>query len=143
YGLSHDNIANPLATPATSTLYRVYVVNEYDCRDTLEVFVDVYPLAILSIPDSVVVYPGEPYHVEPSTNAHYFSWYPPAGISNTEIADPYLSPDVPTRYFVRATTEYGCEVIDSIDVLVSETIWDMPNAFHPGSEYSNRFKVSK
>ena len=44
------------------------------------------------------------------------------------------SPSVTTRYFVTARTEAGCDMIDSVDVLVSpESIIELPNAFSPGS----------
>jgi gliding motility-associated-like protein len=79
----------------------------------------------------VVVYPGEAYSLEPGTNCLYFSWFPPSGISNTNVSNPVFDPEVRTRYFVTATTEQGCEIKDSIDVLVKETIWDIPNAFAP------------
>src|SRR5690606_18208980 len=49
---------------------------------------------------------------------------------------------VRTRYFVTATTENGCMVVDSIDVLVEGTVIDMPNAFTPGNG-SSTFKATK
>src|SRR5690606_33555008 len=102
---------------------------------------DVYPNAVLYIPDTVVIYPGEVYQLETQGNAHYFDWFPPSGISNTQVSNPEFSPDVSTRYFVEATTEHGCTVKDSIDILVKSTVLDMPNAFKPGSDANGIFKV--
>ncbi|WP_157977329.1 gliding motility-associated C-terminal domain-containing protein, partial [Taibaiella helva] len=80
--------------------------------------------------------------VEPGTNCLYFSWFPPSGLSATNIADPLMNPAVRTRYFVTATTEHGCLVKDSMDVLVEKTVIDMPNAFAPSG--TNRvFKPAK
>lgn len=132
YGLDDSSIARPLASPATSTTYSVYVTNDYGCRDTQQVFIDVYPRAVLHMPDTVRIYPGERYHVKPGTNCHYFNWTPTSGISGLTVADPVFHPEVRTRYFVTARTEQGCEVQDSIDVLVEGTVLDMPNAFVPG-----------
>jgi gliding motility-associated-like protein len=53
-----------------------------------------------------------------------------------------MSPEVRTRYFVNATTENGCVISDSMDVLVKETVIDMPNAFSP-SGANKLFKPSK
>ncbi len=142
YGLSDTSIADPIAAPLTTTDYTVYIRDMHNCLDTEKVTVQVYPDAVLNMPDSVTVYPGEQYHLEPGTNCLYFSWFPPAGISATNISDPLMSPEVRTRYFVDATTEHGCTLRDSIDVLVKETVLDMPNAFHPGST-NNLFKPSK
>lgn len=142
YGLNDVNIANPVANPLTTTQYTVLIKDQHDCLDTERVMVQVYPEAMLNIPDSINIYPGEQYHVEPGTNAAYFRWFPPSGLSNPNISDPLMSPEVRTRYFVTATTENGCIIVDSMDVLVQETTLDMPNAFAPAGT-NNLFKPSK
>jgi gliding motility-associated-like protein len=142
YGLSDTSIATPFANPETSTQYTVYITDIHNCVDTEQVSVHVYPAAILELPDSINIYPGEKYHLEPGTNATYFKWFPPSGISDINISDPILYPEVRTRYFVTATTVNGCIIIDSLDVLVKETVIDMPNAFAP-SGVNSLFKPSK
>lgn len=141
YGLDDALSAFPWANPATPTHYLVIVTSEVGCVDSQEVFVDVYPNAVVYIPDTVVIYSGEVYQLETRGNAHYFDWFPPSGISNTQVSNPEFSPDVRTRYFVEATTEHGCTVKDSIDILVKSTVLDMPNAFKPGSDANGIFKV--
>lgn len=142
YGLNDTSLSSPVASPLTTTDYTVYIRDMYDCLDTQYVNVQVYPAAVVTIPDSVTIYPGEQYHIEPGTNAVYFQWFPPSGLSDASIADPMASPSVRTRYFVTATTEMGCTLLDSIDVLVKETVIDMPNAFAP-SGANPLFKPSK
>ncbi len=142
YGLSDPTIANPVASPRTPTLYTVIITDIHNCVDTEQVFVQIYPGAELTLPDSVTIYPGEEYQIDPGTNCIYFQWFPPSGISNTEIANPTASPEVRTRYYVTAQTEYGCTIKDSIDVLVEATLIDMPNAFSP-TGVNNTFKPSK
>ncbi|MFA6059114.1 MAG: gliding motility-associated C-terminal domain-containing protein [Taibaiella sp.] len=136
YGLDDTTIAAPTASPGTSTNYTVIISNQYNCSETQNVSIQVFPNAVLNMPDSVSVYPGEAYSLEPGTNCLYFSWFPPSGISNTNVSNPVFDPEVRTRYFVTATTEQGCEVKDSIDVLVKETVWDIPNAFAPAGNNS-------
>src|SRR5690606_856745 len=51
YGLDDPAVANPLASPATPTRYTVHVTNHFGCRDSKEVFVDVYPNAVIHLPD--------------------------------------------------------------------------------------------
>jgi gliding motility-associated-like protein len=142
YGLSDTGIANPVASPLTTTDYTVYIKDIHNCLDTQKLTVSVYPLAMLTLPDSINIYPGEQYQVEPGTNCLYFQWFPSSGVSNSNIADPKLSPEVRTRYFITATTEHGCTVSDSMDVLVKETVLDMPNAFAPNGT-NNLFKPTK
>lgn len=142
YGLSDATIGNPIASPLTTTQYRMIATDMHGCTDSQWVRVAVYPAATINMPDSVVIYPGESYTIEPSTNCLYFSWFPPSGLNATSISDPVAQPQVRTRYFVDASTEHGCALKDSIDVLVKETVIDMPNAFHPGGSNS-LFKPSK
>lgn len=140
--VSNANIANPIASPSTATEYSVLGSIDYGnhiCYDTQKVFVDVYPAAIINMPDSVTIFPGEGYQIEPQTNCSYFEWFPPSGLSSTTVANPYAKPEVRTRYFVTARTEQGCVVVDSIDILVNtESIIDVPNAFIPNN---GSFKV--
>lgn len=144
YGLNDTTIANPVASPETTTEYLMIAKDQHGCADSQLVRVAVYPAAVLALPDSINIYPGESYHIEPGSNALYFKWFPPSGLSADNIADPLATPQVRTRYFVDATTEKGCTVSDSMDVLVKSTVIDMPNAFTPnGNGVNSTFKPSK
>jgi len=142
YGLSDAAVGNPVASPHTSTTYTVTGTDKHGCLDTQQVAVNVYPAALLDMPDSVHLYHGEAYKLQPSTNCSYFSWFPPSGISATDVSTPTFDPQVRTRYFVTASTEHGCEIKDSIDILIMQTVIDMPNAFAPNGT-NNSFKPSK
>lgn len=142
YGLDRTDRQQVWASPDVPTEYTVYVVDSNQCKDTLTVFVDVYPLAVINIPDEVNLFPGESYQLQPFTNAMYFNWFPPSGISDVSISNPEFSPIVNTRYFVEATTEQGCIVNDSISFILKGDVFDIPNAFHPKGE-SGTFKIQK
>ncbi len=132
YGLDETDIANPVATPLSSTDYVVIGTSNFNCYDTQVVKLQVYPGAVVNLPDSVQIWPGESYQVDPAGNCLYFSWFPSSGLNAANISNPQASPEVRTRYFVTARTEYGCEVRDSIDILVNtESLLDIPNAFVP------------
>ena len=138
--LSDSTSSNPVATPANSIDYTVYVTTDAGCVDSQKVHLALYPNAMISLPDSVSLYPEEAYQMDPQGNCTYFQWFPPSGLSADNISNPIAQPDVRTRYFVTGTTEYGCTVQDSIDILVWETLLDMPNAFVPGNGQNNLFK---
>ncbi|MBX9449101.1 MAG: hypothetical protein KL787_05025 [Taibaiella sp.] len=54
------------------------------------------------------------------------------------IANPLAGPYVRTRYFVTATTEHGCTLTDSIDIVVDNGyVFEVPNAFVPGNGFSD------
>ena len=140
YGLDDPTSATPVTNVSTNTNYKVYITDDNNCVDTLEVAVQVHPRAVLSLPKEITVYPGEGYQAAPETNALYFEWFPPSGLSNPDISDPYILPAVRTRYVVTARTENGCEVTDSMDVLVGDPEIGMPNAYNPSNPEARLFK---
>lgn len=144
YRISSPTSANPTVNPTTTQTYYVYAVDTNACYDTAKVKVNVYPGATLFLPDSVNIYPGESYEMNPSGNCSYFTWFPQVGLSNANVSNPVAKPDVNTKYVVTATTESGCTVSDSINIFVSsESILNVSNAFIPGNGSNNTFKILK
>jgi len=140
--ISDSTAASPMVSPVTSTTYTVYAVDANGCLDTQSVDVTVFPGAHILLPDSVRIFPGEFYKMDPEGNGLYFSWFPPYGLSDDDIANPVAKPEVNTRYFVTAFTENGCAVSDSVDVYVSHDSYiDIPNAFTPGSGPNGTIRV--
>lgn len=144
YGLNATDIANPVASPVSSTLYTLIGTRNYSnhaCYDTQMVNVKVYPSATINLPESVQIWPGESYQIDPGGNCLYFQWFPPSGLSADNISNPVAQPEVRTRYFVTASTEEGCIIKDSIDILVNaESVLEVPNAFSPTT---GDFKILK
>jgi len=139
--IDNDTSFNPKVYPTATTNYMVYGRDADNCADTLGVNVTVKPMAVTNLPDSTTIFPGESYQMDPGGNCLYFSWFPPLGLSANNIANPIAMPAVNTRYFVTATTEFGCVVRDSIDVFVTpESYIDVPNAFAPGTGPNNELK---
>ncbi|HRP89947.1 MAG TPA: choice-of-anchor L domain-containing protein [Edaphocola sp.] len=134
YWVSNPNIKNPGLTPETDTKFRLIAKNEFGCYDTSFVNMIVHPAATLSLPDSVIMWLGESYQLNPYTNALFFNWFPVSGISNANVSNPVFTPIKDTRYFVTATTDEGCTLRDSIDFRINEEgVVDMPNAFNPNT----------
>lgn len=126
--------------PQTSNSYTIVGTSNKGCKDTVQINIEVYPNAVLSMPDSINIYPETPYLLVPHTNASYFEWFPNSGINSVTTSTPTFNPEVNTRYFVKAVTDRGCIVEDSIDVLVKPTNLGMPNAFNPNYE---TFKIAR
>ncbi len=142
YGLSSTSDQNVYVWPNSDRLYTVYGVDTNGCIDSALVKVIVKSDAIIALPDSVSIFPGESYQMNPGTNCYYFQWFPPTGLSADSIANPIARPEVTTRYIVHGSTEVGCKAVDSIDVKVMiDSYIDLPNAFTPGSEPNAILKV--
>lgn len=141
--LSDDTVFNPLAYPVTTTRYFVTARDSNFCLDSGSVVVTIKPEAVLTLPDSARIYPGETYQIDPGGNCLYFSWFPPYGLSADSISNPVAKPEVNTRYYVNASTEFGCATTDSIEVFVNvESAVNVANAFTPGSAPNSTIKVS-
>ena len=140
--ISDTSAQNPYVYPPESMTYTFYGTYDLGCTDSSTVKVAVVPKATIYLPDSVTIWPGESYQMDPGTNALYFHWFPPFGLNNTEIMNPVANPGVNTRYFIEASTEWGCSILDSIDVYVRlESVLDIPNAFTPGSAPNQTIKI--
>jgi len=130
--------------PETNVTYTVVVTNQFDCTDTGYVTVNVLAGAVLNLGDSVTLYPGQSYQLNPQTNCSSFSWFPPAGLSDAHISNPVASPALSTIYIVQGETSWGCSTVDSISIYVnSESLIVLPNAFTPGNGPNSEFKIIK
>ena len=142
--LSDTAKATVKVTPLTNANYTVVATNEYGCTDTAMVVVSVFPSAVITLDDSVTLFPGESYQISPQTNCSYFSWFPALGLDNPKISNPKATPEASTLYVVHAKTSWGCLIADSIIVNVNtESDIAVPNAFAPGNGPNSKFKVIK
>lgn len=132
--VSDSTAPNITVFPISTTQFTVYGYNTKGCLDSASANVVVYPGAVVDAGDDQTIYPGESAQLMADGNCSFFSWFPPNGLTATNIKDPLASPTVTTRYYVTAQTETGCNGVDSVDVLIStESLIDIPNAFSPGS----------
>jgi gliding motility-associated-like protein len=137
--LDNPNAARPWAKPITTQIYSVIATNSDGCRDTLSMLLKVHPAAVVHLEDSVTIFSGESYQINPQTNGTKFSWTPSGGLSGKYIANPLATPEVSTKYILMATTEEGCIAKDSITITLNDNaLVEVPNAFTPGSGANNK-----
>lgn len=131
----------PIVSPNYSTSYVVVGTDSNSCVDSAVINVTVYPRALIYLPDSATIYPGDVYSLDPQGNSLYYTWFPPIGLDFPTIANPKASPKLNTTYYVRGVTDAGCVAEDSIYIFVSpDSQIDIPNAFVPGRGDNNKFK---
>jgi gliding motility-associated-like protein len=136
--------ASVTAHPETDVKYMVVATNIFGCTDSEYVNITVHPNAVIYVGDSVTIFPGESYQINPQTNGTSFVWSPTAGLDNPNISNPIARPDANTRYVVKTISEQGCMATDTLNIYVStESLLTLPNAFTPGSGANNTFKVIK
>ena len=140
--LTDSTSSAPWVHPVTSQYYWAVATNQYGCLDTVSANVTVRAGAVLYLPDSVTIYPGESYQISPQTNCVSFEWMPPGGLTNAYISNPVATPEISTKYVVYGYTEWGCKTKDSISIYIdAESLIALPNAFTPGNGVNTIFKI--
>ncbi len=137
-GLSAINIANPLASPSSTTSYIVSVgVNGCSKRRTDTVVVNVRPKPIINITNDTLICVTDTLQLNVAGTGNIL-WTPNYMINNINSFTPLVSPDVPTRYRMRYTDLFGCFQDDSVLVDVkaqvtldagNDTVLCLPDGF--------------
>ncbi|HLX94006.1 MAG TPA: PKD domain-containing protein [Puia sp.] len=141
-GLNNSNIADPIASPSTTTLYQVIGTDYKSCfADTEAVEVKVFNYPTVDPGPNVTIAPGSSYQIKAtgSSDIDAVAWNPPAGLSCSNCLTPVAAPISTTTYVVSATNNGGCTTSDSITihVLCSGGNLFVPNTFSPNNDGMN------
>ncbi len=115
-GLSNPNIANPIAKPGVVTNYVVSVGVEGCSRrrtDTVRVLPRAKPA--LQVTNDTLICIIDTLKID-ALGAGTVRWSPDYNINSLTSHSPLVSPDTPTKYYVRLTDIYRCFKDDSIFV---------------------------
>lgn len=124
-----------IARPSTPTTYYVEVTDSLGCRDTAEVFVDIYPSPLISVVSTVYAVEDEYIQLEASGTGE-ISWSPPESISCVVCDNPLVMPNQTTSYTATVTDTNGCQATDQVTVIYEGQIY-VPNTFTPDRDNFN------
>lgn len=141
-GLNSVHSSGVTATPTSPTLYQVIGTDVNGCRDTAEVFVDLYPLAFIQTSPDAYLLEGDTVQLSAwSTTAGPFEWSPGEYLSCVNCVNPIASPPSDFQYTVSYTDKNGCSASDKVWIYFKPLIW-VPNTFTPNNNGGNEeFKV--
>lgn len=139
-GLSNPAIANPIASPATTTVYTVAVSdNSYSCPSLATVTVKVLTGAKANAGADKVVIRGNSLQMEgivAGDNISYY-WTPVDYLNNAGLLNPISTPEKTITYTLHVLSEAGCvSAEDDITVTVHEKVI-IPNTFSPNGDGIN------
>ncbi len=115
-GLNTTNIANPIASPNTTTTYYVIGKNG-NCASRDSVLITVKERPELTISADTEICIGESVQLNVS-GAEVYEWSPSEGLDRTDIANPVANPTKTTTYYVTGKNSI-CEDKDSIIITVN------------------------
>jgi gliding motility-associated-like protein len=117
--LSDPNIANPIATPASTTTYTVIISNSVSgCTAVDSVTVTITPAVFANAGNDASICIGNSTILGASGGTSY-NWNPATGLSDPTIVNPVASPVTTTTYTVLVTDAAGCVSSDSVMITVN------------------------
>jgi gliding motility-associated-like protein len=103
-------------------------------RDSILVIVQDLPTA--SLGQDVQIEIGGFVQLQSNATANV-SWSPNNGLSCDDCPDPIASPVISTTYIITVTDSLGCQSFDTLDVVVLESVVNLPKAFSPNMDGIN------
>lgn len=139
--LDNPNIANPVATPNTTTTYAVKI-KDIICNDsaTLSTTLVALPLPIIKASKTNDIDCSSNFSQLNATGGQNYLWQPAAFLNDQNIPNPIANPLTTTLFTVNGTDMNGCKNTDTITVYVSSNNkrgYFMPNAFTPNNDGIN------
>jgi gliding motility-associated-like protein len=120
--LSNPAISNPVASPATNTIYYVTVTGANACTNTDSIKISIYPDPVFTITPPASICKRDTVQLT-ATGGNIYLWQPDPSLSNTGISNPIVSPSVNTNYSVHIT-ETNCN--NSINLTTSVNVKPLP-----------------
>lgn len=138
-GLSDDKIGNPIATPKDTTEYKVVVTNQYGCKDSATILINVFRnIKIDAGPDKTIL-EGDTAVLQPiiAGTGVVYSWSPVLYLTGAQTPDPKAFPPESYQYTLSGISTVGCGIAsDQVWVKVYKTL-QIPNAFTPNGDGKN------
>jgi gliding motility-associated-like protein len=116
-GLSNDTIANPLASPDSTTTYYVTGTGPFGCSNIDSVIVTINQLTIPDLTDTINCIGDSIQLSVTGPNGASYLWTPSTSLSNDTIPNPYTNTTVTITYIVTVTDTNGCSDTTSITVV--------------------------
>ena len=125
-GLSNANISNPVANPASTTVYTLTVVATNGCSRSDDISVVVNDRPVVDAGADQTMCKGEPATLGGTTTAsgavapYTFNWSPVTGLDGANKANPLATPAATTTYTVTVSDANGCGASDEVTISIND-----------------------
>ncbi|MEZ4723017.1 MAG: gliding motility-associated C-terminal domain-containing protein, partial [Flavobacteriales bacterium] len=145
--VEHADLLTTMAYPVSRTVLYLTATDQYDCQNTDDVLIYVYPYPHADAGENIdnchieTIFLGTEYTADPE---NFITWEPSENLSDPHAQNPYvLSPDNMT-YYLTVETPQGCINTDSIYVEADcySRVY-IPSSFSPnGDDVNDLFLIS-
>lgn len=137
YGYLQSNGSLVLVKPTVSTTYVVVGTDEYGCKDTADVRVNLFPSPFVQTnPDVYAIFGEEVQLNAVSSTAVSYVWSPAEYLSCNVCQSPVTTPDKPMTFTVTIYDINGCSASDVVHIFYNAIIY-VPNTFTPDNNGTN------
>jgi len=119
--LNDSNVSNPIALPITTSNFIAKSSNAY-CRKYDTILVTVKSPQPIDAGAAQIICLGDTVQLAATAGLSAYRWTPSNTMDDSTIYNPKASPSTSTLFTVYATESQGCEVSDTVTVLVTSGI---------------------
>ncbi|MEO8413668.1 MAG: PKD domain-containing protein [Ginsengibacter sp.] len=141
-GLNNTSIASPIASPGSTTIYKVTGSDTKGCfTSKASIPIKVFPVPVVTVGVDKTINVGQFLTITPeiSTDVTNISWTPSTGIIARDYPGITVKPQQSIEYTIEVSNAGGCKALDRISVYVTcdNTNVFMPNTFSPNGDGIN------